>query len=274
MKKLYSLLLGLAMSLMTFAVDFGPVGVSVSTDVVSHYLYRGTVLGGLSVQPCVEVSAYGFTAGAWGSVGMSPYWNYKNNVFSDSITFVPELDVYLSYTTPGDWVSISVTQFYYFDGSKYFNYAADTLNSTQTEIHAQVKLAPYYDIYFHWNTHVGGGDVYVDDNDVAHKYWSSYAAFTGSFELPHDITLDAEVGFSPYRSCYTYYNEDTGEYAKFAVNNISAACQKHWYAGGKEGDLVDMYVQAKVAFNLFDVGYQPFGYGKNFNWMVGFGFSL
>ena len=263
------------MSLMTFAVDFGPVGVSVSADVVSHYLYRGEVLGGLSLQPSVEVSAYGLTAGTWGNIGMTSYMDYYDTkAFNKEFAFNPEIDVYLSYTTPGDWVSVSVTHYFYFDGSKYFDYSADTANHTQTEIHAQVKLAPSYDIYFHWNTQVGGGDSYVDDNGNFRKYYTSYAAFTGSFELPYDITLDAEVGFSPYRGYYTYADEESGTYAKFAVNNISAACQKHWYAGGREGDLVDMYAQAKVAFNLFDVGYQPFGYGKNFNWMVGFGFSL
>lgn len=262
------------MSLMTFAIDLGPVEVSVSADVVSHYLYRGTVLGGISLQPCVEVSAYGLTAGAWGNVGPGPYMDYDKKTWNKPLEFNPELDVYLSYTTPGDWVTVSVTQFFYFDESGFFNYRNDTANKTQTELHAQVKLAPSYDIYFNWNTQVGGGDAYEGDDGNIYKYWSSYAAFTGSFELPYDLTLNAELGFSPYMSSYTYtnYNEETGTWtrAKFAVNNISAAVQKHWYAGGKEGDLADMYLQAKVAFNLFDVGYEPFAYGKNFNWMVGF----
>ena len=264
------------MSLMTFAIDLGPVEVSVSADVVSHYLWRGKVLGGLALQPCVEVSAYGLTAGAWANVGGTPYMDYGTNTFN-KMEFNPELDVYLSYTTPGDWVSVSVTQFYYLDGSKYFYYGTDPENSTQTELHAQIKLAPSYDIYFHWNTYVGGGDLWYSNDSLSTskgKLWSSYAAFTGSFELPHDIAIDAEIGFSPYRSQYTYTSADGSKYAKFAVNNLLVGCQKHWYAGGDSGDLVDLYLQAKVAFNLFDVGYESFAYGKNFNWMVGFGFAL
>ncbi|MDR2859672.1 MAG: hypothetical protein LBV64_04685, partial [Mediterranea sp.] len=43
--------------------------VSVGADVVSGYIWRGTELGGVSVQPGITLSRSGFSLTAWSSVG-------------------------------------------------------------------------------------------------------------------------------------------------------------------------------------------------------------
>ena len=48
----------------------GDISVSVSTDYVSEYVFRGVSFANTAVQPAIEVSKGGFTVGAWASVGL------------------------------------------------------------------------------------------------------------------------------------------------------------------------------------------------------------
>jgi hypothetical protein len=75
--------------------------ISAGLDLTSRYLWRGLVLSpGVSVQPFMEISGKGFTAGAWGSSTLHPHeWQ--------------EIDLYLSY----EWNYLKFSLFDYF----YFN---------------------------------------------------------------------------------------------------------------------------------------------------------
>jgi len=65
----------------------GDISVSVSTDYVSEYVFRGVSFANTAVQPGIEVSADGFTLGAWASVGLG-----ESSAFSGD-----EIDIYGSY---------------------------------------------------------------------------------------------------------------------------------------------------------------------------------
>ena len=53
------------------AAQEGKLEGSVSSDLVSQYLWRGQDLGSVSVQPSLGVSYKGFSLSAWGNIGIS-----------------------------------------------------------------------------------------------------------------------------------------------------------------------------------------------------------
>ena len=55
------------------------VEASVGADLVSGYIWRGQDLGGVSVQPSLEISYKGFSLGAWGSVGIDGHKRVRFN---------------------------------------------------------------------------------------------------------------------------------------------------------------------------------------------------
>ena len=86
-----------------------PLGVGLSADYFTKYVWRGQLLNDESVfQPSVYLSKYGFTGGVWGNLDMT-----SSN--GDSGTFT-EFDTSLDYTAavPGtDWLSFSLGGIYY-----------------------------------------------------------------------------------------------------------------------------------------------------------------
>ena len=77
----------LSLSLMAFlSISLSAQDLSIETDVVSRYIWRGFDLGDNtpSIQPTIEFSTGGFTAGFWGA------WATANNVTN-------EIDIYASY---------------------------------------------------------------------------------------------------------------------------------------------------------------------------------
>ena len=126
MKKLFLMLFAI-LPLLTYAYDWERVSLSGGAEVVSDYNWRGQNIGGLSIQPYVEFSTYGFNIGAWGSVGSGTYDDFNQ--------LVPELDLYLSYTTPDEHFTLGLTHYYYFDGPFFGGgYKLDELGSSQSEI--------------------------------------------------------------------------------------------------------------------------------------------
>ena len=68
---------------------------------------------------------------------------------------------------------------------------------------------------------------------------------------------------------YTYYDLNTNKHLGFAW---IISCKFNYTF--LETDYVSMYTTADVFFNLFDVGYEKFEYGKNCGISVGFGIDL
>ena len=268
MKKiLFTIFTMFAFAIATNAHEFTKCSLDAGVELNANYLFRGNVLGGLSVQPWVEFTSYGFTLGAWGSYGSGTYDNFTDNSTNK------ELDLFLSYTTPGDYVTLKVTHFYYFDGSQFFNYSYDKekYGSSQTEVMAEIKPSSEYPFILSTNVQVGGGDCWTadgasfwnNDSTVANKLWSTYISLRYELEVG-DWYIEPEIGFSPYRSCYTHSDRN------WAINNVSCKVNYNFFSN----DYVNMYALAHVHFNLFDVGYEKFEYLKNFGWNVGLGFSF
>ena len=63
------------------------ISVSVSTDYVTEYVFRGVTLAGEAFQPGVEISVGNFTAGVWASVAVG----------GESVFFGDEIDIYAGY---------------------------------------------------------------------------------------------------------------------------------------------------------------------------------
>ncbi|WP_441000116.1 TorF family putative porin [Fodinibius sp. SL11] len=90
-------------------VDFG-------SDFVNRYVWRGIDFGkSASIQPYIEFTSGGFTAGTWASYAISPVENSTVSAVGAS-----EHDLYLSYNFGN--VSVGVTDYYFPTGSEFFNF--------------------------------------------------------------------------------------------------------------------------------------------------------
>lgn len=151
MKKIVLFIAVLFSALTANAYDWEKVSLSGGVDVFSEYHWRGTVSSGLSAQPWIEFSSYGFNVGAWFNVGSGPYDDFNQ--------FIPELDLYLSYTSPDGHFTLGLTHYYYFDGPFFGGgYELDNLGSSQSEISVTVFGHEEYPLEIGFNMMFGGGD--------------------------------------------------------------------------------------------------------------------
>lgn len=268
MKKIILYIL-LIISSVTYAYDWENVSLSTGTEIFTDYNWRGQHLGGLSVQPFVDFEFYGFNLGAWVSVGSGPYDDFNQ--------LIPELDLSLSYTSPDEHFTLGFTHYYYFDGPFFGGgYELDNLGSSQSEISISVFGGEEFPLEIGFAMMFGAGDYWsanghlVMENETnAKKLFSTYIYLKYTVELDN-VELIPEIGLSPAPSMYTYYDESTGKHLGFAMNNISFTCNYTFL----ETDYVTMYTTANVYFNLFDVGYEQFEYGKNCGVGLGLGIEL
>ena len=130
------------------------VEASVGADLVSGYIWRGQDLGGVSVQPSLEISYKGFSLGAWGSVGVES---------KDA----KEFDLTIGYSIGG--FSVSITDYWFdktytgdvdeygkeiYTTNKYFQYGA---YSTAHVFEAQVGY-DFGPLAVNWYTNFAGAD--------------------------------------------------------------------------------------------------------------------
>lgn len=275
MKKFLISLLCLICSLSSYAYDWEHVSLSGGCDFITHYTWRGFIKGSVSLQPWIEFSAYGVSVGTQASVGSGVYSDFYHK-------FVPRIDVYLSYTTPGNWVSTKVTHYYYFAGEKYFNFAYDKsfAGTTQDEVELTVRplmfMEEYNGLEIGAAVMIGGGDYFSGNGEKIEKDANTYKKLYSTyvyFRYTHVIenwTIKSELGFSPNPSMYTYYDLVKKKHNSFALNNLECLVNYSFF----DNDIVNAYILAEIRFNLFDVGCEKFAYGKNFGWNLGIGFEL
>jgi len=96
-------------------VTTSPFEVSLGTDVVSRYIWRGTDFGrSPSIQPTLKLSAFGVSVGAWGAFTMS------------NTTPTQEADLFLSYTTTNNLLTFTVNDYFFPNDTvvrnRYYNY--------------------------------------------------------------------------------------------------------------------------------------------------------
>lgn len=157
----------------------GDIGVSVSTDYVSEYVFRGVSFANTAVQPGIEFSKGGFSAGVWASVGIG----------ETSALAGDEIDLYAGYGWDiNDLVSASVgATIYHFPESGGL-FAFDG-NSSTLEVYAGLALdtvlAPaltgYYDFDLEAFTLEGSvGHGFAVSDDVSFDVGVTGGLVTGS----------------------------------------------------------------------------------------------
>ena len=175
------------------------VDVSLSTDIVNQYVWRGLEYGGVSIQPTLGVGYKGLSLSAWGNVGLSQPSDDK------------EIDLTLNYSLYG--FNIGVTDYWFNNPEKrYFLYDAHrTSHVFEGNIGYDFGIAA-----IQWYTNFAGND---GANKDGKRAYSSYAEIDVPFKL---ATFDwtATVGAVPYAT--TWYGT-TG----FSVINLSLRATKN-----------------------------------------------
>jgi len=169
--------------------------VNIGADLVSSYVWRGMYQAGASFQPTFNLSAYGFTLGAWGS--------------SDFSVSFKEIDLYLLYDYKGFRVGIS-DYWYTGEGESYYKHATGEHNF---EASLGYTLPGKYPLSLDVYTLFFGND---DKDEEGKQFYSTYISATYPFTVSK---LDCEVGLrvTPYKSMYS---------DKFDIVGISAKATK------------------------------------------------
>ncbi len=204
----------------TFAYEAG-------AELHSTYIWRGTYIGGLSLQPSVSVGYEGehtmFDFNVWGNVGASNWF------FDKSTKLVPEIDITATFTV--HHLNVGFIHYYYCDGSNFFSwqeinkvYQED--NSSSTEVFVGFNFKEFNDkagAYINWYTTVAGRDGRKLDDGTVKRAYSSYLELGYEIEFERiGMSFDANIAFSPWASEDIYGNE------KFAVQCLSLRVEKEW----------------------------------------------
>ena len=207
------------------------VEASLSTDIVSHYIWRGQDLGGVSVQPGLGVSYKGLSLSGWGSAGLSNPLDVR------------EFDLTLAYTVGG--FNIGITDYWFDAGedplARYFYCRKDATNHV---FEANIG----YDFGFaslQWYTNFAGNDGF---NPAGQRAFSSYFEVAVPFALG-GVDWSAAVGAVPYAT--DFYGAE-----KFSVVNLSLTAS----ADIRITDSFSVPVFAQLAFNpCSNAAYLVFG---------------
>ena len=149
----------------------------IKSDFMSHYVWRGSQFGAMSVQPTIEYAPGSFGIGSWGSTS-----------FSDN-TNLQEVDLYMYYTI-SDIVTVLLTDYFVaenFANDNYFNFSSE---DTKHILEASVIFEGTEKIPFSLllATNFYGNDVVKADESL------NYSTYT---ELTYNKTFKA-VGFSAF----------------------------------------------------------------------------
>lgn len=169
---------------------------TISTDIVSQYIWRGQDLGSVSLQPTLGIGWKGLELTGWGSVGLSDADDIK------------EIDLTLTYSIGR--FNVGITDYWTNDGldprARYFKYDA---HGTNHVFEANIG----YDFKFlsmQWYTNFTGNDGTSNRGDRA---FSSYFEVNVPFRLA-TVDWTATAGMVPFAT--SFYDTD-----KFAVTNLS-----------------------------------------------------
>ena len=197
MKKIFSIA---TLVMIMSAPVCAEVETTIGADLVSEYIFRGVKCGDAAIQPSLAVSAGGFEASLWGTVGVVNFTDTK------------EVDLTLSYSIAG--ASVGVTDYWFSAGpepyGRYFKYEKETTNHV-----FEAFLGYDLDfISFAWYTNFYGNDFKADGDRALSSYFEVSAPFSfGGAEW------SASLGLVPFES--PLYGTDG-----FAVTNVSLTASK------------------------------------------------
>jgi hypothetical protein len=158
---------------------------SAGGDLVSSYLWRGTKYGsGPAIQPYLELALGNFTIGGWGS------YCFTSNEAA-------EADLYLSYGFDFG-LSIGLTD-YYFPGSDYFDYSAETgAHAFEINLGYEIQgfsLAANYILNEAGSAGSAGGEVYFEAG-YGFKYFSFFAGAGDGWHTSDGEFMLCNIGIS------------------------------------------------------------------------------
>jgi len=182
-----TLILLLALGIKGFASDTLRVNLSVGTDLVSHYVWRGLLLSNSpSIQPSMSVSYGGFAFGSWASYSINP-------------AEFQEVDLFLTYSKGS--FTIGVNDYYNPTDSvgkndQYFSYSK---NSTLHTFEPFISFSEIGGTPFSASASLF---VYGNDRDETGKnMYSSYLELSYSTDI-NDIGFDLFAGATMNKGYY------------------------------------------------------------------------
>jgi hypothetical protein len=198
------------------------LSLEVGADVVSAYLWRGQNLGGISVQPSVTLDWKGLYVSGWANLG-ADNWTFEE--------LNPELDITIGYDNYG--LQVDLTHLYYFDGAYFpkggFKPQLEQESSSTMEAHVGLHLGDLmekFPLSVDWYTTIFGNDCYLNDAGEWQRAWSTYVEVGYQFNILLGITLDARVGFTPWRGMYSFYEEVWKNAKTVAINNVNLRAER------------------------------------------------
>ena len=194
--------MAMVMTTATFAQD--TVETTISSDVVSHYVWRGQDLGSAAIQPTLGIAYKGLSLSAWGSVGITDPADQQ------------ELDLTLSYTLGR--LNIGITDYWTNTAggdlaARYFKYNSHSTNHTfEANLGYDFGVAS-----LQWYTNFAGLDGVNKDGKRA---YSSYLEAVVPFKLA-SVDWTATAGAVPFATDF-YKDCASG----FAVINLALKATK------------------------------------------------
>lgn len=229
----------------------------------ANYIWRGMYCGGLCVQPEIEVGFEGFRAGMWWNIGAT---NWEMRVLN------PEVDVYLSYTRWG--LTFTLMEMYYFDHyqdgtrSRFFDMGnhGPGEGGVTTEVRLKYRISDRLPLSVLWCTRFNGRDGYYETRnekqetrtEELRRAYSTYIEIGYDFSLPWELTLEARLGITPWRSLYTGYK------GGFSFVNTNVRLTRSWEVA-KHADVYGLVQLMVNPYNVKETGMM---------WNVGMGVRL
>lgn len=174
---------------------------TVGSDLVSHYVWRGQDMAGVSLQPTLGVEWNGLSLSAWGS-------------YSFDKDDTKEFDLTLSYTIGGLTVGVTDYWFSYSDPAiknRYFQYQAhETAHVWEGNVGYDFGC-----LALNWYTNFGGADGVNEDGDRA---FSSYFNVTCPFEWV-GLNWEAELGIVPWETSF-YAETDKANVSNVGIGAV------------------------------------------------------
>ncbi|MGC3979385.1 MAG: hypothetical protein QM751_14885 [Paludibacteraceae bacterium] len=164
---------------------------SVNTDIVSSYVWRGSLFSGPSIQPTLNFSTGGFSVGSWGSAGFDEFL---------------EMDLYAKYAF-NFGLTVGLTDYYYpkgllradDTGHKYFDYSKETgAHGFEANLGYTIKglsLSANYMINEAGGAATVGGDKYFEAS-YAFKKFTLFAGAGDGWHTPDGEFAVVNVGIS------------------------------------------------------------------------------
>lgn len=200
---------------------------SLSLDLVSTNLWRGSYLAGVSLQPGIGFDIAGFSIGAWGSTDFI----YGRDGYS-------ELDFMVGYSNWG--VSLLLTDYCWTNAEGNFDYFGKYTDNHFLELSLGFDFGEYFEkvpIYITANTMLYGAN-YDADNKQA---YSTYLEIGYSYAVRKIVDLSLAVGAAIEPEGAGLYSPNSG----FSVVNINVGASHDFNIK----DICCISVGANVVYN-------------------------